>query len=524
MKFLYKQSMISTRIIVFLLSLLMAFPAYADINSDLFDAIGKGDKNRVQTLLDNGADVNAKDRDGWAALIVATRTGHVDIVKILLERGADRNAKTKYGNTAFKVAKGKGYTKIIRLLQKARLKAKTKKIIKKTPKKTIPPKKEVKAVIKELPKKKTPQKKKVATAIRKSPPKTPLKKKEIKVEITETAKTEPKKKEVIVPSKDTNPKLDLFTAVEKGDVTNVEVLLGEGAKLDARNKDGRTALMLASWQGHIDVVKVLLDRGANPNAVTMDGRTALILATERGHIKIAELFKLAAGKALMKSSPKKRREVAKKADIKLEKVIIKINESALKKQMETQIELKLDLLKLLESDMKRIVSESKLFAPPQEMAVDIGEKVHFRIGETFMDNLLEGLKKRGTPQIEEIRAGTFIKASLTGDFFDIKAINEEKQPLTSEKFTQWEWDVVPLESGTRLLLIKATIKIEISGSQVLSKDFPLLERSVQVKVNLIHSSANFIKSYWPWITGVIILIVSGIIGWIVISRKKAMKR
>jgi len=44
--------------------------------------------------------VNAKDKDGWTALIGAAAKGHTDTVKALIDAGADVNAKDKYGETA----------------------------------------------------------------------------------------------------------------------------------------------------------------------------------------------------------------------------------------------------------------------------------------------------------------------------------------------------------------------------------------------------------------------------------------
>ena len=66
-----------------------------------FDAAGGGDLNTVQTMLENGLDVNVKDTSfGHTALIVAARKGHRQIVALLLAKGADVNVTDNYGNTA----------------------------------------------------------------------------------------------------------------------------------------------------------------------------------------------------------------------------------------------------------------------------------------------------------------------------------------------------------------------------------------------------------------------------------------
>ena len=48
-----------------------------------------GHKNVIQLLLDQGADIHARCRNGGTAIQIAARRGHESIVMLLLERGAD---------------------------------------------------------------------------------------------------------------------------------------------------------------------------------------------------------------------------------------------------------------------------------------------------------------------------------------------------------------------------------------------------------------------------------------------------
>ena len=59
--------------LVFLLSMAVAFPAYADMG--LIAAAGRGEMATVKTLLDGGAFVNARDKYGVTALMVASANG-----------------------------------------------------------------------------------------------------------------------------------------------------------------------------------------------------------------------------------------------------------------------------------------------------------------------------------------------------------------------------------------------------------------------------------------------------------------
>lgn len=68
-------------------------------------------------LIEQGADVNAKDGFGMTSLMWASYNGDVNLVKLLLEKGADKNATTKTGQTALKAAEENGNAEIINLLK-----------------------------------------------------------------------------------------------------------------------------------------------------------------------------------------------------------------------------------------------------------------------------------------------------------------------------------------------------------------------------------------------------------------------
>ena len=87
-----------------------------DKNDQLLQAVKDGNLTAVQTLLANGADVNAKDDCGIPALWLAASHGYTEVVKLLLEKGADINAKNNDGVTALMMAAGIGHTEIAKLL------------------------------------------------------------------------------------------------------------------------------------------------------------------------------------------------------------------------------------------------------------------------------------------------------------------------------------------------------------------------------------------------------------------------
>ena len=80
----------------------------------------------------------------------------------------------------------------------------------------------------------------------------------------------------------------------------VEMLLARGADMEVKNNNGETALMLAASYGgfeDIKIVKMLLSRGADVRAKDAKGRTALDLAMGKDRKGTASLLRAASAKS-----------------------------------------------------------------------------------------------------------------------------------------------------------------------------------------------------------------------------------
>ena len=96
--------------------------AGADINVrgncclPLYLAAGEGRLDVVRYLLDEGADVNAREKFGHTPLAEAVYYGHVPVIKELLFRGADLNVVGE-GGTALDIAISRNNTAAADLLR-----------------------------------------------------------------------------------------------------------------------------------------------------------------------------------------------------------------------------------------------------------------------------------------------------------------------------------------------------------------------------------------------------------------------
>jgi ankyrin repeat protein len=101
------------------IDLLMGLAGKDDLSLQaLLDSPPLNDTRSVNSLLDHGASVNAKDPDGNTLLMLvsACDNASVDTVKRLLTGGADVNAKNPRGQTALDFARARGKTAVVDLL------------------------------------------------------------------------------------------------------------------------------------------------------------------------------------------------------------------------------------------------------------------------------------------------------------------------------------------------------------------------------------------------------------------------
>ncbi len=83
----------------------------------LTGAVSQNHTEITRVLVKKGANVNHRYEGGFTPLMHAAYAGNVDLVNFLLENGADPNAKTSEGKTPMTFAREKGHGQVVGMLK-----------------------------------------------------------------------------------------------------------------------------------------------------------------------------------------------------------------------------------------------------------------------------------------------------------------------------------------------------------------------------------------------------------------------
>jgi ankyrin repeat protein len=217
-----------------------------ELSEPLMVAIREGDRGRVQSLLAEGADPNARDDIGDTALMRAAMYAGVPIMQLLLDQGADVNGRTSDG--AILLVRAVHDAEKVRLLLDHGARADSLAMI--------------------------------AAA------RVPGSRAILEMLLAHGGMGQAQ----------VNGYTALMAAAGNGDLEAVKCLLEHGAFANARTPNGYTALYGAAVAGNPEVISLLLERGADPNVicelVDTDGdiETPALLAAAMGHAECLRLL------------------------------------------------------------------------------------------------------------------------------------------------------------------------------------------------------------------------------------------
>lgn len=223
-------------------------------NKKLRDAVHEGRGAEVKKLLDQGAQIDFEDQNGYTALNEASQKGDEYMVKILLERNPNLRSRNKWGMEPLHCAATEGHAHILDLLldRGAAIEAKTNKGV---------------------------------TALHLA---SRLGRESVMGTLFgDTVNAD-------VRARDNHGWEPLHYAATYGHAHIVRLLLRQGAEIEAKTDADWTALLLASWYGYASVVEELLEKKADVRTRANDCQNPLYRAALNGNVTIVRLL-LAAG-------------------------------------------------------------------------------------------------------------------------------------------------------------------------------------------------------------------------------------
>ena len=201
------------------------------LSATLYDQV-----KMAEFLIRNGADVNAKGDDGGTALHAAAFLGQYEIAKLLIQNGADVDARNNEGETVINGTMADWETtKFIAGILQLKL-----------------------------------DRESVETG---------------RSQIVELLRKNGATAEFSDP-----PDNNFWTMVGVGNLQSVKQHLAKGLDINAKNKDGVTALQIATLLGQYEIAELLVQKGADVNTKANDGTTALHSAAFLGRYKEAKLL------------------------------------------------------------------------------------------------------------------------------------------------------------------------------------------------------------------------------------------
>jgi hypothetical protein len=143
---------------------------------------------------------------------------------------------------------------------------------------------------------------------------------------------------------------------------------------------------------------------------------------------------------------------------------------------------------------------------PEQMKVSRADTVRVRISRDQAADLSKGLPSEGhATEHDAIAVSTSMKVQLFGEpYFDIKPLDDTEQLITNKGFTEWSFTVVPLRSGKLPLHVRITAIVRAAGIEK-TKDFPVKDEIIQVRVSPMAAVGSFVAKNWQWLWSTILV-------------------
>jgi hypothetical protein len=158
-----------------------------------------------------------------------------------------------------------------------------------------------------------------------------------------------------------------------------------------------------------------------------------------------------------------------------------------------------------------------LYNIPARMLQGKQERAEIKIARSaaFRDQMLSGLRAQDEPQFEEIDTSLYMEVKLAGSAFQVISYSPAEQ-LVIPAPACWEFDVTPLRSGQRQITLSVAMRIEAEGIVAGRRGVSVLEKQIDVQVNIGYATRSFVSSNWQWLVPTALALAGTIAAWLVV--------
>ena len=154
---------------------------------------------------------------------------------------------------------------------------------------------------------------------------------------------------------------------------------------------------------------------------------------------------------------------------------------------------------------------------PVTMVQGKTQRIEVKIARSaaFRDAMLSGLRGEGEPQFEEIPTSLYMEVKLTAPTFDITSHSPSEQLIIPTPAC-WEFDLLPNRAGQQQITLNVSMRIEAEGIVGGRRGVSVLEKQVDIEVNLPYATRRFVAGNWQWLIPTAVAVAGAVAAWLVV--------
>lgn len=166
-------------------------------------------------------------------------------------------------------------------------------------------------------------------------------------------------------------------------------------------------------------------------------------------------------------------------------------------------------LEVVDEVLRELSWVSIIFNPPKTMRYKNPVKVELLLSaRKTVGELQKELDRQEDIHSARVKASNLMRARLTGsNGMQILALSSEEQAISGESTTRWEWEVLPVEAGNKMLHLTLSAIITVVGDKM-PRDIVTFDRSITVEISFGQSVGGFVSENWQWLWAAVFLPVA----------------